>query len=450
VFAAGWSHAPAAFDVVHLHYPFFGTAELLATRRMVGGPRLVCSIRWMWSGCTGRRACSSGTPARAAAIHPARRRRNRRHVQRLRAASSFLAPRLGALQRQLTVIPAGVDLAEFSADGDRSTARRRVNLPDAPTVFLSRARSIAPITSRGCTSSSMPSPVCPTQYWWSAATASGAASMKPALIASLGSRALISSANVPDELLPTYYRAADAVAVPSVDRTEAFGLVLLEALACGTPIVASRLPACARSSTTAVPAISSSRATRRARRNDWALHPRKRHARRKCPGPSCALATPGHRSRRRSFTSINAFSPARREPMTRRPVLLVFGTRPELSRLAPVIAASQRVPPTLTPRVCVTGQHRERCSIRLLALFGVVPDHDLAIMPARPTDSLRTCIARVLIRLAQWLDAEHPAAMLVRRRHDDGGHWRRCRLPLPGGVPVAPRRSRSAHRSSAR
>jgi glycosyltransferase involved in cell wall biosynthesis len=48
--------------------------------------------------------------------------------------------------------------------------------------------------------------------------------------------------DVPDELLPAYYRAADVVALPSTDRTEAFGLVLVESMACGTPVVASRLP----------------------------------------------------------------------------------------------------------------------------------------------------------------------------------------------------------------
>jgi len=41
----------------------------------------------------------------------------------------------------------------------------------------------------------------------------------------------------PHELLSTYYRAADACLVPS--RSESFGLVALEAAACGTPVVAS-------------------------------------------------------------------------------------------------------------------------------------------------------------------------------------------------------------------
>ena len=59
--------------------------------------------------------------------------------------------------------------------------------------------------------------------------------------ASLGPRAHFLG-DVPDHALPAFYRAADVVALPSVDRTEAFGLVLLEALACGTPVVASRLP----------------------------------------------------------------------------------------------------------------------------------------------------------------------------------------------------------------
>jgi D-inositol-3-phosphate glycosyltransferase len=43
----------------------------------------------------------------------------------------------------------------------------------------------------------------------------------------------------PQELLPAYYAAADAVAVPS--HYESFGLVALEAMACGTPVLASNV-----------------------------------------------------------------------------------------------------------------------------------------------------------------------------------------------------------------
>jgi len=47
---------------------------------------------------------------------------------------------------------------------------------------------------------------------------------------------------VPLEELPTYYSLADVVALPSTTRGEAFGSVLIEALACGTPVVASNIP----------------------------------------------------------------------------------------------------------------------------------------------------------------------------------------------------------------
>lgn len=47
---------------------------------------------------------------------------------------------------------------------------------------------------------------------------------------------------VADELLPDYYRLADVVVLPSVTAGEAFGLVLLESLATGTPVIASNLP----------------------------------------------------------------------------------------------------------------------------------------------------------------------------------------------------------------
>jgi len=47
---------------------------------------------------------------------------------------------------------------------------------------------------------------------------------------------------VPDERLADYYRLADVTVLPSVTSGEAFGLVLLESLACATPVIASNLP----------------------------------------------------------------------------------------------------------------------------------------------------------------------------------------------------------------
>lgn len=47
---------------------------------------------------------------------------------------------------------------------------------------------------------------------------------------------------VPDDALPRLYRGARLTLLPSVNRQEAFGIALLESMACGTPVVASRLP----------------------------------------------------------------------------------------------------------------------------------------------------------------------------------------------------------------
>lgn len=93
----------------------------------------------------------------------------------------------------------------------------------------------------------------------------------------------------------------------------------------------------------------------------------------------------------------------------RRPVLVIFGTRPEAIKLAPVIAALAATP-TLMPRVCVTGQHREMLD-QMLTLFDIAPDHDLDIM--RPDQDLFDLSARTLAGLRAVLDAERPAAVVV-------------------------------------
>ncbi len=95
--------------------------------------------------------------------------------------------------------------------------------------------------------------------------------------------------------------------------------------------------------------------------------------------------------------------------MTRRQVLVVFGTRPEAIKLAPVITALS-ASARLAPRVCVTGQHREMLD-QMLTLFDIRPDYDLAIM--EPDQDLFDVTARVVVGMREVLDAEHPAAVLV-------------------------------------
>jgi UDP-N-acetylglucosamine 2-epimerase (hydrolysing) len=90
-------------------------------------------------------------------------------------------------------------------------------------------------------------------------------------------------------------------------------------------------------------------------------------------------------------------------------VLVIFGTRPEAIKLAPVVNALAAAP-TLTPRLCVTGQHREMLD-QMLTLFEIEPHHDLAIM--RADQDLFDLSARTLAALRAVLDAEQPAAVLV-------------------------------------
>ena len=81
-------------------------------------------------------------------------------------------------------------------------------------------------------------------------------------------------------------------------------------------------------------------------------------------------------------------------------VLTVFGTRPEASKLAPVIRELRGRPDRVVGKVCVTAQHRQMLD-QVLRLFGVVPDYPLTRLRTGPSVRLRTGVERCTVtRLA--------------------------------------------------
>lgn len=90
-------------------------------------------------------------------------------------------------------------------------------------------------------------------------------------------------------------------------------------------------------------------------------------------------------------------------------VLVIFGTRPEAVKMAPVIQAL-RAAPGIETRVCVTAQHREMLD-QVLNLFAITPDVDLNLM--QPGQALATLTAQILTHLDPVLEAEKPDWVLV-------------------------------------
>lgn len=90
-------------------------------------------------------------------------------------------------------------------------------------------------------------------------------------------------------------------------------------------------------------------------------------------------------------------------------VLLVFGTRPEAIKMAPVFAAL-RTELNVDVRVAVTAQHREMLD-QVLRLFGIEPDYDLNVM--KPGQGLTEITAAVLAGLKPVLEEYAPDLVLV-------------------------------------
>ena len=91
-------------------------------------------------------------------------------------------------------------------------------------------------------------------------------------------------------------------------------------------------------------------------------------------------------------------------------ILLVFGTRPEAIKMAPLILELKKYPDLIDTKVCVTAQHREMLD-QVLSLFDIKPDYDLNIMGK--SQSLTDVTCRVLQGLEPILTEFNPDIVLV-------------------------------------
>lgn len=90
--------------------------------------------------------------------------------------------------------------------------------------------------------------------------------------------------------------------------------------------------------------------------------------------------------------------------------MLVFGTRPEAIKMAPLVKEFEKYPNEFQTIICVTGQHREMLD-QVLTIFDITPDYDLNIM--KQGQDLYDVTARVLLGMRDVLKNVQPDIVLV-------------------------------------
>jgi len=141
---------------------------------------------------------------------------------------------------RIEIVAPGVEHA-FFAPGDKRGARHALNLPSGPVLlFVGRIQPLkgVDVAVRALAELRRPDALLLVVGGASGLDGSAEVARVMNLIDELGVRDQVRFVEPqPHHILSTYYRAADIVVVPS--RSESFGLVALEAAACGIPVVAS-------------------------------------------------------------------------------------------------------------------------------------------------------------------------------------------------------------------
>ena len=91
-------------------------------------------------------------------------------------------------------------------------------------------------------------------------------------------------------------------------------------------------------------------------------------------------------------------------------ILLIFGTRPEAIKMAPLVKEFQKQPMIFQTKVCVTAQHREMLD-QVLHFFDIHPNYDLDLM--KPGQNLYSLTSKIIESLKLILEEYKPDYVFV-------------------------------------
>ena len=236
------------FDILHLHYPFFGGAEMIWLQRSklkARGSKLIIHYHM---DVVGEGMLKAFFKLHKKILLPRIiKMANRVIVTSLDyARQSNIAAAIERQPNHFVEVPNGVDLQSFTPQPKPPALLKQhgIDPEDKVVLFVGGLDRAHYFKGVGYLIEAM-SRLRETDYRWRLVVVGSGelASAYRDLAAQLniGSKTVFTG-YVPGELLPQYYQLADVAVLPSVDASEAFGLTLVEAMACARPVVATNLP----------------------------------------------------------------------------------------------------------------------------------------------------------------------------------------------------------------
>ncbi len=232
----------SGFDIVHLHYPFFGGAEPVVVRKAISKNQGLVMTYHMDAVASGLRGAIFNAHTRVMFPWIINR------VDRVLASSrdyienSFVSEVAGAMDR-VEIHPFGVDLERFSPNNKVTLKKDLYIESDVPVIIfvggLDKAHHFKGVSVLIDAVDNLKE-----QKWHLVIVGDG--DLKQTYQEQVKEKKLDQqitfAGNVSDDDLPRYYQMADFHVFPSTRRAEAFGLVAAEAAASGIPTIASNLP----------------------------------------------------------------------------------------------------------------------------------------------------------------------------------------------------------------